>query len=279
MRIAEVFGFGTDNQTEDAWNSRDAGLCPFRDSACTKSSRVDPIGVCSLTDGNTAASLCPVRFIERDVIFHDAARFAFGENARFAIFPEFKVLRIEPQEPGGPVRKIGKVDYLLGHIEGNQIVNFCAMEVQAVYFSGESIRPPLRYYMEHRELDVANSDRRPDFRSSAQKRLMPQLQLKVPVFRRWGRRFFVVVDSQFFNSLPQFPAERAGAGELTWLIYPIERAGENYELGNVRVVHSQWEQVGHALRVEGTPPTQQEVVQELQGILNSVRNVPRILRG
>jgi hypothetical protein len=30
--------------------------------------------------------------------------------------------------------------------------------------------------------------RRPDFRSSGPKRLMPQLQIKVPTISRWGRR-------------------------------------------------------------------------------------------
>ena len=43
--------------------------------------------------------------------------------------------------------------------------------------------------------------RRPDFRSSGPKRLMPQLQIKVPTLRRWGKKMAVVVDEQFFNKL------------------------------------------------------------------------------
>jgi hypothetical protein len=43
--------------------------------------------------------------------------------------------------------------------------------------------------------------RRPDFRSSGPKRLMPQLQIKVPTISRWGKKMAVVVDEPFWNSL------------------------------------------------------------------------------
>ena len=33
MLIAEIFGYGVDNQTEEAWESRRAKRCPFRDGA------------------------------------------------------------------------------------------------------------------------------------------------------------------------------------------------------------------------------------------------------
>ena len=202
MLIAEIFGYGVDNQTREAWESRRAKRCPFRDGPCTKSSKTNPIGICSLSDGHEAASLCPVRFIERDVIFTDAARLAFGEHVRFGIFPEVRILKIKAGTEGKRDRKIGKVDYLLGKIENGKVLDFAAVEVQAVYFSGGEIRSPLRYYMENQKLNLANSDRRPDFRSSAQKRLVPQLQLKVPVFRRWAKKFFVVVDTQFLRRSP-----------------------------------------------------------------------------
>jgi hypothetical protein len=182
MLFAEIFGYGTDNLSEEAWQSRQAKRCPFRESPCTKASKTDPLGICSVSDGIEAASLCPVRFTEGDLIFRDAAALAFGHGSTFGIFPEVRILKIEGNSEDAD-RKIGKVDYLLGKIESGRVTDFAAVEVQASYFSGVETRTPFRHYMTHRELDVANSDRRPDFRSSAQKRLMPQLQLKVPVFR------------------------------------------------------------------------------------------------
>ena len=276
MRIAEVFGYGVDNRTHQAWDSRHAKQCPFRGDHCTKSSKTDPLGICSLSDGAEAASLCPVRFLEGDIIFRDAASLAFGERVRFGIFPEIHILRINSARVGKRPRKIGKVDYLLGQIENGTVVDFAAVEVQAVYFSGNEIRSSLQYYMQKEELDPANSDRRPDFRSSAQKRLMPQLQLKVPVFRRWGKKVFVVVDTQFFRQLPRFSTTTRPNSEVTWLSYPITKAGANYALGDVNVVYSEWDEVRNALR-EGIPPEPNEIVAELQTRLDRRLNTARIL--
>jgi len=229
-----------------------------------------------VSDGHQAASLCPTRFIERDLIFKDAARFAFGEGVRFGIFPEVRILKIESENEGSPDRKIGKVDYLVGKIEDGKITDFAAVEVQAVYFSGGEIRSPLQYYLNNRELDLPNSDRRPDFRSSAQKRLVPQLQLKVPVFRRWGKRFFVVVDTQFFQALPSFRTTTRSNTEVTWMTYPLNKSGDDYTLGDVSIVCSEWEEVRNALR-EGAPPDPDEIVAELQTKLDQRRNPARIM--
>ncbi|GGG92074.1 hypothetical protein GCM10007420_04260 [Glycocaulis albus] len=270
MLISEIFGFGVDDQTPKARSSRGQKLCPFRNSACTKASKSDPIGICSLSDGNTAASLCPVRFLEGGKIFRDAARIAFGEGAEFAVFPEIRILKIANE--GKKTRKIGKVDFLIGRIESDKISDFAAIEVQAVYFSGGETRSPMNYYLEHGQLDISNSDRRPDFRSSAQKRLAPQLQLKVPVFRRWGKKFFVVVDSHFFSHLPTFKETTASNSEVTWLSYPIKKSGNNYSLANADIIYSEWDEIQTSLR-EGTPPEPSEIILELQTKLNS-KNPP-----
>ncbi|WP_298983769.1 NotI family restriction endonuclease [uncultured Roseibium sp.] len=276
MLISEVFGYGVENLGDDAWRSRNAKRCPFRNSPCTKSSVSDPIGICSLANEAGAASLCPVRFVERDVIFTDAARLAFGEGVRFGIFPEVRILKIVAENEGERDRKIGKVDYILGRIDDGVVTDFAAVEVQAVYFSGDEIRTPLRYFLENRELNPEISERRPDFRSSAQKRLVPQLQLKVPVFRRWGKKFFVVVDTQFFGALPSFGHTTPANSELTWLTYPIAKQGDDYRLGDATVIHSEWDEVKNALR-EGTPPEPDEIVAELQQKLDRRQNPARVL--
>tara|TARA_R110000787_G_scaffold16622_44_gene51471 strand:- start:20704 stop:21543 length:840 start_codon:yes stop_codon:yes gene_type:complete len=277
MLISEVFGYGVEDQSEAAWNSRNAKLCPFRSSPCTKSRKTDPIGICSLSDGVEAASLCPVRFLENNKCFHDAASLAFGDGVSFGIFPEIRILKIESGEDGQRERKIGKVDYLLGKIEAGKITDFAAVEVQAVYFSGVEIRTPMYHYLEHRQLDLANSERRPDFRSSAQKRLVPQLQLKVPVFRRWGKKFFVVVDTQFFRAIPDFKTTTQSNSELTWLCYPFAKDGDGYAMKEPNIVFSEWDEIQNSLR-EGSPPEPSEIVEELQLKLDGPANKrPRIL--
>lgn len=275
MLISEVFGFGVDDLSEPARASRRTKHCPFRDAPCTKSSKTDPIGICSLSDGSEAASLCPVRFLEGDRIFNDAALLAFDKGSSYAIFPEIRILKIETED-GTPDRKIGKVDFVLGKIDAGRITDFAALEVQAVYFSGGEIRTPLKHFLKHESLDLDNSDRRPDFRSSAQKRLVPQLQLKVPVFRRWGKKFFVVVDSQFFKELPSFPHTTPSNSEVTWLCYPIRKLKNNYSMQDVDIVYSSWDEIQNSLR-EGTPPEPSEIVAELQTKLDSKKgNSPRV---
>lgn len=262
MLISEIFGRGVLDISPEASAIRKAKQCPFRGTKCTKSSKTDPIGICSLSDDKEAAVICPVRFLEGDRIFRDAARIAFGSNCEIGIFPEVRILRILEDKKSG-TKKIGKVDFLIGKIEGEKIVDFAALEVQASYFSGKEIRSAMNYFLRHNRLDTAISDRRPDFRSSAQKRLMPQLQLKVPVFRRWGRKFFVVVDSQFFRSLPKFKTTSPSNSEIVWLNYPIALIGKNYSMGDPDIAGTHWEEVVTSLR-EGIAPEPVEIFEELQ---------------
>jgi len=267
VKVGEVFGYGIDDQSEAAWTSRNVRRCPFRETKCTKSSKTDPLGICSLSNGMIAASLCPVRFLEGGRIFRDAARIAFGTNTTFAVFPEIRILEIARQSDNERVRKIGKVDFLIGKISDGKVVDFAAVEIQAAYFSGGSLRTVFQTYMDTHSVEGIETRRRPDFRSCAQKRLIPQLQLKIPVFRRWGKKFFVVVDSAFFGSLPHFPSTSQSNSELTWLAYPLARKETGYTLSDPVIVFSEWDEVQNSLR-EGKPPEPSEIIQELQAKLD-----------
>jgi len=263
LRIAEVFGYPIDNHTGDAQKCRDQRRCRFVGGPCTKGGTRDPLGICSLGDDQHAAILCPRRFLENDRVFLDAGKLAFGSHAQFVAVPELRVLRV----PGNPRRRIGKVDYVLGNLgSSGEVIDFAALEVQAVYFSGQSVRPAFAEFMRTGHWPDA-TQRRPDWRSSAQKRLMPQLALKVPIFRRWGKKFFVAVDSLFFDALPTMNTVDAIANsEVTWLVYPVEyqRDRRVFLVGSPRVVFTTWEDVAGALR-EGAPPSPNEVLEELRG--------------
>lgn len=198
LSIAEVFGYSTTDLSREAVQARRKKWCPFRQNRCNKGSRDDPLGVCSFGDGAIAGAVCPNRFLEGDKVFMDAGRVVFGSSANVVVAPEIRILEI----PGTRRRRIGKVDFVLGRLDASGIVtDFAALEVQAVYFSGPAIRGSLDAYLETGEVPPG-SGRRLDHRLSAQKRLMPQLSLKVPVFRRWGKKFFVAADRLFFSSLP-----------------------------------------------------------------------------
>ena len=244
-----------------------------------KVSKADPMGICSFSDGEHAVAVCPVRFLEGGRIFRDAGRLAFGEAVKIGIFPEVRILTTVGKD-GQPGKKIGKVDFLLGKIIDGKVVDFAAVEVQAVYMSGNSVHPAFDDFIKYQGSSntLMQAKRRPDFRSSAQKRLVPQLQLKIPVFRRWGKKVFVVVDSRFFEALPDFPHTTRSNSEITWLAYPIklDPSTSNYIFEGPQEIFSQWDDVANALR-EGNPPEPGEILAELQVKLEN-RPPPLVLK-
>jgi hypothetical protein len=257
LQIGEVFGH--DTALSASRPGKNLHPCPFRGNDCSKGNKKKPLGICSFTDGKTATVVCPVRFLQDGVMFKDAARIAFGLGAQCVAVPEVRVLEVMRN---GKRRKIGKVDFLLAHVVDGNAVDFAALEVQAVYISGESIRPAFDRYLRTGQLSE-DGKRRPDFRSSAQKRLMPQLALKVPIFRRWGKRFFVATDSSFFAELPEMVPQSSGNGEVTWLSYNFERYPQGgFHMKSLSVVHTLWDDVEIALR-EGKAPEKSEILAQL----------------
>ena len=82
--LAEVFGFPTDNLTEEADRHRRDRLCPFGNAVpnCTKTSLENPLGVCSVHGaGGETVITCMVRFQQSWRIASDAAGFFFPPGA------------------------------------------------------------------------------------------------------------------------------------------------------------------------------------------------------
>lgn len=208
-----------------------------------------------------------MRFLQGSRIFVDAGRIAFGEAKKIVVVPEMRLLRVP--DTG---KRIGKIDFLIAVLDANgRPTDFAALEVQAVYISGLSVRPYFDEFLRTGNVPTGGK-RRPDYRSSAQKRLMPQLSLKVPVFRRWGKRFFVVVDAPFFEALPKIRrVEGKDNSEITWLVYRLdrERSGCGYNMGSPEVIFTLWDDVLTALR-EGEAPQQSEVLAEIASRLEQL---------
>lgn len=111
------------------------------------------------------------------------------------------------------VKEINFLQRPTGALEGDELIAFSsilcgrlsngALEMQAVYFSGDEMSPEFRALAGHagHSIPFPVGRRRPDDRSSGPKRLMPQLQTKVPSLRRWGKKMAVVIDEGFFSSL------------------------------------------------------------------------------
>ena len=199
--------------------------CPFRmgGGKCTKRG-----GVCSFrlyedADGVTVPAtdaeaglrvLCPRRFEEEEAIFRWVGEVVLGTSTP-EIVTEIGFLKAE-----GSNTHVGRIDMVLANREGGAAaLNWCALEIQAVYFSGKGMSEEFRNIMDYEgeSLPFPGHTRRPDYRSSGPKRLMPQLQIKVPTLRRWGKKMAVVVDKHFFRSLGHM--EEVGdlsSGDIAW---------------------------------------------------------------
>jgi len=73
------------------------------------------------------------------------------------------------------------------------------------------------------DLQFPAKHRRPDWRSSGPKRLLPQLQTKVPPISIWGKKVAVVIDEAFFSSLVGLDREKhLSNSEIAWFVVGYE---------------------------------------------------------
>lgn len=241
--LAEVFGFPITNQSADAKRYRENQLCPFNNKVpnCTKDKANAPLGVCSiLYDGGTAIT-CPVRFREQWIIAEDAAAFFFPHGTAWTSLTE---VRLKDAEGGSA----GNIDVVLAsYNEKGKLTDFGALEVQAVYISG-NVRNPFEHFMED---PVANANMdwsrqknypNPDYLSSSRKRLAPQLLFKGGILHAWKKKSAVALDKSFFQTLPDLDEVDAEQAEIAWLVYDLvlDTQANRYVLDRFKTVYTKF---------------------------------------
>lgn len=220
--------------------------CPFRSGLplCSKSG-----GVCSLQlyeegpNGRMGDPLqgpvitCPYRF-EQDYLLVQWLAEIVGFSP-----DEAKIAREIPfMQSVTTAKPAGKIDLIVAKTEGDRL-DWYGLEIQAVYFSGQGMSSqfdilaidddPVPPYPDHIH--------RPDWRSSSAKRLMPQLQVKVPTLRRWNSKMAVAVDTPFFDSVggPSPNATRdVNDGDIIWLVPGLSWDEDS---GRFRLGRGHWE--------------------------------------
>ena len=138
--LAEVFGFPTSNLSPEADRYRRNRLCPYNNKvpSCTKDKANDPLGVCSIYDGEDVVITCPIRFRENWLIAEDAATFFFPSQAQWTSLTEVRLSDRNGQHAGN-------IDLVLVAYDNNgHVMDFGSLEVQAVYISG-NVRLPSSY--------------------------------------------------------------------------------------------------------------------------------------
>ncbi len=220
--LAEVFGHLITDQSPKAVRYRSRRLCPFNNKVpnCTKDKAKNPLGVCSIYHEDKPVITCPIRFREDWVITDDAASFFFGKGATWSSLTEVRL-----NDSNG--KSAGNIDVILAAYDSNgKIYDFGALEVQAVYISG-NVRDPFEYYVKaplsRSSMDWTDQPNypRPDYLSSSRKRLAPQLLFKGGIFNAWKKRTAVVLSKAFFKTLPKLRAVSKSKADIAWLIYDL----------------------------------------------------------
>ncbi len=177
--LAEVFGYSITDQSSEANRYRSLRLCPFNNIVpnCTKDKAKNPLGVCSIFQEDDVVITCPIRFRQDWVITDHASEFFFSPGTTWTSLTEVRLNDFHG-------KSAGNIDVVLvAYDEQGKIYDFGALEVQAVYISG-NVRTPFEHYMNdpqaNQSMNWANEPNypRPDYLSSSRKRLAPQLLFK-----------------------------------------------------------------------------------------------------
>ena len=221
--LAEVFGHLTTDHTEKADRYRSHRLCPFNNKVpnCTKDKAKDPLGVCSIYHENHPVITCPIRFREDWIITDDAASFFFQEGTTWSSLTEVRLNDLHG-------KSAGNIDIILAAYDNNgKVYDFGALEIQAVYISG-NVRAPFEHFMKdsrgRASMDWSKEPNypRPDYLSSSRKRLAPQLLFKGGILHNWEKKTAVALNKSFFATLPPLKKVSKSDADIAWLIYDLE---------------------------------------------------------
>lgn len=269
--LAEIFGFPTDNFSENAVRNRREKFCPFHNSTgpkCTKNSVKDPLGVCSMFENDHPAITCPVRFRQDWKIAADAAAFFFVPGTSYTSLTEVRI-----NDKYG--KSAGNLDVVLVALDDKErVIDFGALEIQAVYISG-NISGAFKHYMEDPEnrYDMewpGPNYPRPDYLSSSRKRLAPQLIYKGGILSAWQKKLAVAVQDNFFNTLPPLPEVSLEKADMAWLIYGLDYdSGNNlYSLKLKRVVYTEFKPALNKI-IQAEPSPVEDFISVLQKRVDS----------
>ncbi len=211
-------------------------FCRFRGAQCNKKG-----GVCTLRAYEKREiiapvvgpliTVCPQRFFEDGEVYRWIGETLLG-SPQFCVATEVDFLQGETQAADEEGEPVGRIDTILLRPDTVPLV-WCAVEFQAVYFSGKGMSTQFKEFAQWHGpgIPFPNEVRRPDYRSSGPKRLMPQLQVKIPTLRRWGKKMAVVTDLSFFQHMGRMDEARDISNcDIVWFVVDHDPNPEGFKL-------------------------------------------------
>lgn len=256
--------------------SRPMMYCPFLSTVDLRSPCNKPGGVCSMRnyeyDEDTGTAfvasgdigslrpVCPNRFQEDSLARSWVGETLLGTDSPASI-SEVGFLTAIGKDGQPTNADVGRIDLVLFR-EDSVPLDWCAVEMQAVYITGPSIQADFRTLRRHagEGLPFPPVNHRLDYRSSGPKRLMPQLQIKVPTLRRWGKKMAVIVDRGFYDALgPMEVVSSVSNSDIGWFVLDIveDDAGDRAHLTRSTVHYTTLERAVEGLTA-GIPVSREE---------------------
>ena len=208
--LAEVFGFPPNDLSDRAERYRRNKLCPYNNKvpSCTKDKAKDPLGVCSIYDGDQVAITCPVRFRQDWLIIEDAASFLFDSGTTWTTLQEIRLNDAEG-------KSAGNIDFVfVAYDEDEQTTDFGSLEVQAM-------SEPL----------------------SSPQRLAPEIIRKgLTLQKLWQKKQAVALHRAFYEFLPNLPETDKEEADIAWLLYDLQFIPEEnrYQLTHHQTVYTEF---------------------------------------
>jgi hypothetical protein len=248
--------------------------CPFRSTELAVVPCTKPGGVCSLrlyeqtsegvlpvdSSSGQLRATCPNRFQQASTIYDWVSEVVL-RSSDASVISEIGFLQRVSNEDSPDQREdnVGRIDEVL-LVPGSDPLRWCALEVQAVYFSGPGMSAEFKSLSLSKgaRIPFPTAIRRPDYRSSGPKRLMPQLQIKVPTLRRWGKKMAVVVDRAFFDALGRMDSVKdISNADVAWFVVGYDESSVPITLTRDAVCFTTLERAVEGL-TGGVPVTQDE---------------------
>lgn len=208
---------------------KEGGVCSLRSyerSRLTGDVKVD-------SRRSTLITVCPSRFEQDGTIYRWVNDVVLPNDVAISI-GETPFLRRAPRTTDAKesTRKAGRIDNILV-VPATDPLRWCPIEKQAVYFSGR------RMMLDFQAMANTGGEpipfpilrRRPDYRSSSAKRLLPQLETKVTALSKWGKKTAVIVDEDFFREFSAMEEEQhITNSEIIWFVVRYELQKDSFIL-------------------------------------------------
>ena len=196
-RILELFGSPAAESGHDWAETVASQRCPFLNGACVKIRKSQPdtaIGACAVAHGRNRLPLviCPHRLAQNSTVFVDCihllARHSPGNE--FHLIPEVRI-------PGG------SVDYFLASVNDRKVVDFVAIELQALDTTG-TVWPERQRFLQSVGVSTGDDEHtstKPfgiNWKMSA-KTILVQLHHKIKTLEAVDKRLALVVQDSFLD--------------------------------------------------------------------------------